>query len=85
MALLKLYGLAALARARSVSALAAASTVADAFARVGDWLRLGLRGRGGGARSGSELSHLCRDFVSNGLEGPRTDSNSIVLISGSAQ
>jgi len=39
--------------------------VADALPRVGDSPYLGLRGSGGGARSGSELSHLVFKLVSD--------------------
>jgi hypothetical protein len=48
----------ALSLAFSVNAAAAAATVADVFGRVTGLEVDGLRGSGGGARSGSELSHL---------------------------
>lgn len=48
----------ALSRAFSTMALAAAAIPADVLALVGDEPVEGLRGNGGGARSGSELSHL---------------------------
>lgn len=54
-----------LSRAFSSSALAAAAIVAEVFARVvrfGEPGTPGFSGRGGGARSGSELSHL-RDQI----------------------
>jgi len=57
----------ALSRALSVKAWATAATVAEVFGLVGDWFGPpGFRGRGGGARSGSELSHLIpqKRFVS---------------------
>ena len=58
----------ALSRAFSDSAAAAAAMVADVdcgLARVGDPGPPGFIGKGGGARSGSELSHLAnRRFVS---------------------
>lgn len=47
----------ALSRARSTICLAAAAIPADVLALVGLWAP-GLSGSGGGARSGSELSHL---------------------------
>lgn len=54
-----MYGLApALSRAFSVSAAAAAATVADVFGLVVALGEDGFNGNGGGARSGSELSHL---------------------------
>lgn len=58
--LLLTYGLGpADSRARSAKACAAAATMALVLGRVGEALLLvGLRGSGGGARSGSELSHL---------------------------
>lgn len=58
---LMVYGLMPeLSRALSASACAAAATCADVFGRVGERFGLaGFSGRGGGARSGSELSHLC--------------------------
>lgn len=61
------YGLARFSRARSTKACAAAATVADVFGFVGEVLGVpvpGFRGRGGGARSGSELSHLFCSSVS---------------------
>lgn len=48
----------ALSRAFSTMALAAAAIPADVLALVGDEPVDGFRGNGGGARSGSELSHL---------------------------
>lgn len=42
----------------SVSAAAAAATVADVFGRVVTTGEPGFNGSGGGARSGSALSHL---------------------------
>ena len=55
------YGLGpALSRAFSVNAAAAAATVAEVLGRVAGLDEEGLRGSGGGARSGSELSHLQR-------------------------
>jgi len=47
----------ALSRALSTICLAAAAILLDVFGLVGD-CEPGLRGNGGGARSGSELSHL---------------------------
>jgi hypothetical protein len=51
-----------LSRAFSSSALAAFAMAADVFGRVVRLGEPGFRGRGGGARSGSELSHL-RDQI----------------------
>lgn len=54
-----MYELAAmLSRAFSSSALAALAMAADVLGRVVRLGEPGLRGSGGGARSGSELSHL---------------------------
>lgn len=53
----------ALSRARSTICFAAAAIPADVFAFVGALAPGGI-GRGGGARSGSELSHLCYMLVS---------------------
>jgi hypothetical protein len=49
-----------LSRAFSSSALAACMMSADVFGRVVRFGEPGFNGRGGGARSGSELSHLYR-------------------------
>lgn len=54
----------ALSRARSTICLAAAAIPADVFAFVVGALAPGGIGRGGGARSGSELSHLHFTLVS---------------------
>ena len=48
----------ALSRAFSSSALAVAAMTADVFGLVERFGEPGFRGSGGGARSGSELSHL---------------------------
>ena len=48
----------ALSRALALRASAAAATVADVFAFVTGLDEPGFNGNGGGARSGSELSHL---------------------------
>ena len=55
----------ALSRALSTICLAAAAIPADVFAFVVGLCDPGLRGSGGGARSGSELSHLRLIEVSN--------------------
>lgn len=55
----------ALSRAFSTICLAAAAIPADVFALVVGVPFVGLSGNGGGARSGSELSHLRFTFVSN--------------------
>lgn len=47
-----------LSRAFAASASAAAATVFDVFGFVTGLEEPGFNGRGGGARSGSELSHL---------------------------
>jgi hypothetical protein len=49
-----------LSRAFSSSALAACMMSADVFGRVVRFGEPGFKGSGGGARSGSELSHLSR-------------------------
>ena len=49
-----------LSRAFSSSALAACMMAADVFGRVVMFGEPGFNGSGGGARSGSELSHLKR-------------------------
>ena len=49
-----------LSRALSSSALAACMMAADVFGRVVRFGEPGFSGSGGGARSGSELSHLKR-------------------------
>jgi hypothetical protein len=49
-----------LSRAFSSSALAACMMSADVLGRVVRFGEPGFNGSGGGARSGSELSHLCR-------------------------
>lgn len=60
---------AALSRAFSTICLTAAAIPADVFAlTVGLPFVPGLRGRGGGARSGSELSHLLRKSVCVNVE-----------------
>ena len=48
-----------LSRALAANASAAAATFAEVFGLVTGLDVLGLSGNGGGARSGSELSHLC--------------------------
>lgn len=48
----------ALSRALAVNASAAAATVAEVFGFVVGLAEPGFNGNGGGARSGSELSHL---------------------------
>ena len=48
----------ALSRARAVRASAAAATVAEVLGFVAGLDEPGFKGNGGGARSGSELSHL---------------------------
>lgn len=61
-----MYELLILSRARSTSARAAAATPSEAFALTGETLppsRPGFNGSGGGARSGSELSHLRFDKI----------------------
>lgn len=56
---LVVYGLMpAFSRAFSVKAAAAAATVDEVFGRVAGLDVVGFNGRGGGALSGSELSHL---------------------------
>jgi hypothetical protein len=54
----ELAGAAALSRAFSSSALAACMMRADVFGRNVRFGEPGFKGSGGGARSGSELSHL---------------------------
>lgn len=53
-----------LSRARSIICCAAAAMAEDVFGFVIGLAVPGLRGSGGGARSGSELSHLFRSLVS---------------------
>ena len=60
----------ALSRARSMICLAAAAILADVFALVVGPLAAGGKGNGGGARSGSELSHLRLIFVSRCISLP---------------
>jgi hypothetical protein len=72
------YGLGALSRAFSWNSFAASAMAADVPARVvtGDD-GFGFKGSGGGARSGSELSHLsARKRVVSGIgrEGRRAAS-----------
>lgn len=55
----------ALSRARAVRASAAAATVAEVLGFVAGLDEPGFKGNGGGARSGSELSHL--QFAKNGF------------------
>lgn len=56
---LTVYALGAFSRARAVINAAASSMRADVPARVAGLLEVpGLRGSGGGALSGSELSHM---------------------------
>jgi hypothetical protein len=54
----------ALSLARSSNCLAAAAIAAEVFGRVAMLGEPGFRGNGGGARSGSELSHLEARFGS---------------------
>ena len=61
-----------LSRAFSSSALAARMMAADVFGRVVSVGEPGFKGRGGGARSGSALSHL-RRCVSRMLVGGDMD------------
>ena len=56
--MLATYALARLSRVRSCSLLAAAWMLVETFGRVCRLGEPGLSGNGGGARSGSELSHL---------------------------
>lgn len=89
--LLLTYGLGpAESRARSAKACAAAATTALVLGRVGEALLLvGLRGSGGGARSGSELSHL-NFFISFDFFGDRNlrfgeEANMLAHVVRSAQ
>lgn len=62
---LQVYPLGAFSRALAVIKAAASSIRADVFGLVMGLLAPGLSGRGGGALSGSELSHLCRVSASS--------------------
>jgi hypothetical protein len=58
---------AAASRALSARACAAAATTEDVLARTTGADGLGFRGSGGGALSGSELSHLRKSLVVRGM------------------
>lgn len=60
----------ALSRALSASCFAAAAMLADVFGRLVGLEVPGFNGSGGGARSGSELSHLRLIDVSKPILGP---------------
>lgn len=53
----------ALSLAFAVNASAAAATALDVFGFVAGLDVVGFNGKGGGARSGSELSHLVRTML----------------------
>lgn len=65
----------ALSRAFSTICLAAAAIPADVFALVVGVSTDGLSGSGGGARAGSELSHLRLRAVSKGIVGDVVSSH----------
>lgn len=56
---LVVYGLGAFSRAFSAKLAATACMLGETFDLVVGLEEPGFNGRGGGARSGSELSHLC--------------------------
>ena len=70
----------ALSRAFSSSALAVAAMIADVFGLVERFGEPGFRGSGGGARSGSELSHLrARRRLISGISHDSMEARKILL------